>query len=186
MGVPANRFVYFVKPINHMGPIKIGSSTDVVARFARHCSSSPLPLEILVQIPGSWALERTLHEVFSYAHSHLEWFHPVDALLRGVHALRAGASVDVAFDLTKKTGSIYRTPQRLARFTPQYRERLSFNQRFARRAHALFRAGVADWKPSELAAGLMAPSLSQVPLTPAEISALNEEIARVEAMAPVD
>lgn len=171
--------VYFLKPVGQLGPIKIGVSGDVTTRLDTYTRWSPVPLELLISIPGSMSLERALHDVFAYAHSHLEWFHPVEDLLRGIHALQQGVAVEEAFDLSKKTGSIFHTPRRKARFTPQYKERLSFNQRIARKQHALWRKGIKDFRCSELADHVLSPRVSQIKLTDQERAALNAEIQKM-------
>jgi len=182
MGTAAGQQVYFLKPVGHAGPIKIGVSNNADGRLATYAAWSPLPLELLATVPGSFALERNLHEVFAHAHSHLEWFHPVDELLRGIHALQRGVPVEQAFDLSNRTGSIFHTARRKARFTPQYRERLGFNQRFSRKGVALYRKGFKDFDFSAAARGVLHPSVSQQPLTSEERAALIAELQHADKL----
>lgn len=174
--------VYFLKPVNQCGPIKIGVSDDVKNRLRTYSSWSPVPLELIVAIPGSYALERSLHESLAYAHSHLEWFHPVDELLNGIHALLQGGDVERAFDLTKKTGSITKKrPNNKTRFTPQYRQRLSYAHSITKKRQKLWSLGRSvDCPP--VAFGLMAQSVSQNPLTAEQISQLDAEVKKLSAM----
>lgn len=67
--------VYFIKPIGHDGPIKIGYSKDAETRLRNIEFWSPLRLEVVATIPGDVMLERRFHARFIKHHSHREWFH---------------------------------------------------------------------------------------------------------------
>jgi len=175
------QFVYFLKPVNQAGPIKIGVSGDVPSRVGNYARWSPAPLELLVFIPGSFALERTLHNVFAYAHSHFEWFHPVEELMKGIYALKQGVPVEEAFDLSSAIEEGGRGPKFVGRFTPQYRQRFGFVQKLARKRHALNRAGIQHTE-SELARRVLDRRVSQIPLTPDEVTALNAELAHMDEL----
>lgn len=99
------RYVYFFKPVGMDGPIKIGFSDVPANRLAIIASWSPIPLEMLVTIPGSAALEHNLHDCFNDCHSHLEWFHPSPRLLACIEALKSGIPVEEAVDLTDRRGT---------------------------------------------------------------------------------
>ena len=177
----ADQYVYFLKPVASSGPIKIGTSSGPIGRLETYSSWSPVALEIVATVPGSLALERRIHETFAYAHSHLEWFHPVDDLLKGIHALQAGASVEDAFDLSKKTGSIRKKSHRIkARFTPQYRERLSYHHSFIRWQQKLWRTP-HEYAVPKAASALMANEVSQQWLTDAERQFLADELSKLKA-----
>lgn len=92
--------VYFLKPEAKKGPIKIGVTREFKKRMVAYRGCSPVALEVLVTAPGSYKHERALHEAFAYARSHLEWFHPVEDLLAGIRALKAGVSLEEAFNLS--------------------------------------------------------------------------------------
>lgn len=141
----SERAVYFIRPVGQVGPIKIGFSAAPDVRLIRMAAGSPLPLELVATIPGSASLERAFHETFAYAHSHFEWFHPVDDLLRGIHALQQGAALEDAFDLTKKSGSIRKNnPKIRERFTPEFRERRGYHLRVIHYRRKREAAGLAD------------------------------------------
>lgn len=69
-----DRFVYFIKPTAERGPIKIGCSVHEQERLKVHLIWSPVPLEIICAVPGSFDLERRLHGAFLADHVHGEWF----------------------------------------------------------------------------------------------------------------
>jgi hypothetical protein len=54
--------------------VKIGFSADLGARFAALQTTSPVKLELLASIPGTYATERDLHVRFATQRSHGEWF----------------------------------------------------------------------------------------------------------------
>lgn len=175
------RYIYFLRPVGQLGPIKIGCSNDVERRLKTYCSWSPVRLEVIVSVPGSFDLERKLHELFASAHSHLEWFHPVHELLVGVEALKVGQPIDRAFDLTRKTGTIaqLKRPRIMERFTPQYRQRLSYNHSFVKRQQKLREVAGVHWRLSPLASDVMNREHNQEPLTADQIRALDCELQAI-------
>lgn len=102
----SGKIVYFIKPVGAVGPIKIGCTSNTVVRLRTIMEFSPAELEIAASVPGSFALERNLHECFAFAHVRSEWFSPVESLLEGISRLKAGLPIEQAFDLSKRTGSI--------------------------------------------------------------------------------
>lgn len=108
----SQRNVYFVRPVGFKGPIKIGSA--IVGRFRRREleAYSPFRLELLLEIPGGIDLERRLHRRFAYAHSHSEWFHPVDELVFAIEQMLAGIPVEKAINLNGPTHDLYFIKQR--------------------------------------------------------------------------
>jgi ribosomal protein S30 len=173
-GVMSERVVYFIRPVGQVGPIKIGFSVAPDVRLIRMAAGSPLPLEIVATIPGSASLERAFHETFAYAHSHFEWFHPVDDLLRGIHALQQGVTLEDAFDLTKKSGSIRKSnPKIRERFTPEFRERRGYHLRVIHHRRKMAKVSLCDPMGAE-AENIFAYERTRDPLTAAERAFLDQ------------
>lgn len=86
----APTFVYFLRPIGLLGPIKVGCSAEPKKRLEDFLTWSPLPLEILATVPGSLQDEGFLHRCFAKAHSHREWFHPSPEIQRALTIIMAG------------------------------------------------------------------------------------------------
>lgn len=68
--------VYFIRPIDMNGPVKIGCSASPAMRLLTLARWSPFPLEIVAVIAGDTVLERRFHARFEHLHSHREWFKP--------------------------------------------------------------------------------------------------------------
>lgn len=81
------RRVYFVRPVGHAGPIKIGCSVHVDRRVYEMSNWSPIPLEIVASVPGSPFDEHSLHRQFAAERMHGEWFRASDRLLRFIAGL---------------------------------------------------------------------------------------------------
>lgn len=92
-------YVYFIRPVGMLAPIKIGRSEAPKDRLSSLMSWSPFPLEIVATIEGDNSLELKLHTRFAHVRTHREWFLADVDLLRGVDLLIAGKSVEEAFDL---------------------------------------------------------------------------------------
>lgn len=81
-GAPA--FVYFLRPVGMAGPIKIGCTQHIDQRFRTMTYWSPFPLEMVLAVPGTTALEAELHARFADLRLHHEWFRAdprLDALI---------------------------------------------------------------------------------------------------------
>lgn len=100
------RHVYFVKPVGMEGPIKIGCTVHTEERIIGLSVWSPFKLELMVAIPGDYALERNIHNCFADLHSHREWFEAGDRLVSAIEKLKAGVPVDQAINLADKRGTI--------------------------------------------------------------------------------
>lgn len=74
------KYVYFLKPKNMDGPIKIGCSDIPVNRLMAFAVWSPFPLELIGSAVGTLRDEQFLHRCFADSHSHSEWFHSTPAL----------------------------------------------------------------------------------------------------------
>lgn len=99
--------IYFIKPIGMPGPIKIGCSRLVESRLINIMAMSPFPLEIVYSEAGEHQLERQLHRCFADYHSHLEWFHPGERLIKAIEKMKRGAKIAEAVDLSDVRGSIF-------------------------------------------------------------------------------
>lgn len=96
---PRGKYVYFIKPVSSVGPIKIGQSHIPMERLQVHMNWSPVKLEILAITKGNRQDEKRLHDKFSDARSHCEWFWPTPEMLAGIRKVQAGLSLQEAFAL---------------------------------------------------------------------------------------
>lgn len=71
-------FVYFIQG---SGLIKIGVAIDPDGRLRQLQMMSPVPLELLATVKGSYELENQLHKQFDHSRSHGEWFETTTELL---------------------------------------------------------------------------------------------------------
>lgn len=93
--------IYFVRPVGQDGPIKIGCSRWPDNRLLEIAKWSPVPLELIAAAPGDHTLERRLHRKFSKQRSHKEWFLASADLVDGIELVRAGASIEKAFRVSR-------------------------------------------------------------------------------------
>jgi hypothetical protein len=100
------RFVYFMRPVGQLGPIKIGNAEVPGARLITYMAWSPVDLEIVATVPGGFDLERNIHECFADHHRRGEWFDPAPKLLAAIEALKRGEPITNAIDLSARKGSI--------------------------------------------------------------------------------
>ena len=101
----AKRSIYFIraKDTSVISSVKIGCSIMSRNRLIAHNSTSPVPLEIIGQIPGSFSDERKIHNHLVDYHSHSEWFIWSDEVSSCVKALVNG---DVVPDDLKSNGAL--------------------------------------------------------------------------------
>lgn len=99
-------FIYFVRPVGMLGPIKIGFSTVPESRLLSLAVWSPFPLEIVATAPGTFRLEMKIHNCFAHLHLHREWFSPSRELVAAIDAIRDGKPLEDVIDLASPTGSI--------------------------------------------------------------------------------
>lgn len=71
---PYEGFVYFLRPVGAVEPIKIGFTTSLSQRLEHYLTHSPLFLNLVALAIGSVGDERALHSLFRRDHSHGEWF----------------------------------------------------------------------------------------------------------------
>lgn len=100
------KHIYFVRPVGSEGPVKIGYSALPARRLSALMTWSPYPLEIVVTIPGTPALERNIHDCLADLHTHREWFRSDPRLSRLMQDLRDGTPIEQALDLTARVRSI--------------------------------------------------------------------------------
>lgn len=94
--------IYFMKPVEMPGPIKIGCSRFVGQRLDTLMAWSPFPLETMASAVGDFRLERHLHDRFAHCRLHKEWFDPSIDLLERIEKVRCGASIMDAFDVEER------------------------------------------------------------------------------------
>lgn len=70
-------FVYFLSA-EEAGVVKIGVTDDLDRRIGSITRMSPLPLELLLAIPGDHKVESQMHERFKAQRLHGEWFSTTD------------------------------------------------------------------------------------------------------------
>lgn len=171
------RYVYFLKPVGMYGPIKIGTSEMPMNRLQSLMAWSPFKLELLATTPGSWQLEFKLHCRFARSHLHAEWFEPDTDLMIGISALRAGKSVEEAFDLAQSQGSIRKKLKR--NYSPAWRAHMSIvhRARWAVRRAAQKRA-VQLWMPDDI---WDIYCRNGEDLTPADMARFEDFIANADA-----
>lgn len=108
-------FVYFMRPVAMLGPIKIGHSHGPAARLEDVNRYSPYPLELAATVAGDQDLERRIQNRFHEAHFHCEWFHPFRPLLDAIEALQDGKPLEEAIDFTEPGRSVLGLIQRASR-----------------------------------------------------------------------
>lgn len=169
------QYVYFMRPVGMLGPVKIGCSEAPEARLLSLSTWSPFPLEVAAMVPGNWKLEHMLHQCFADAHSHREWFHPTARLIGAIQALQAGSPIEEAVDLAARDASFRKTK---IVFRPGRRLFISY---FHRLRHAMERASPANDRllsPDDFSRILDRwPSWDTCPLTAEESARLEEVIA---------
>jgi hypothetical protein len=69
----SHRYVYFIRPVGG-GPIKIGNTDKLDARFKTIQACCPVRLELLAYAHGGHLLEKALHRKFRKSRLHGEWF----------------------------------------------------------------------------------------------------------------
>lgn len=119
------KYLYFIKPVGMDGPIKIGCSKEPEHRLQGLAYWSPVPLEIMAFVPGSFDLERNVHQCFADAHSHKEWFHAIPRLVAAIAAIKAGMPVSEAIDLKDRRGKIVHRPSGGGAWSPAIRSYMS-------------------------------------------------------------
>lgn len=103
------QYVYFMRPVGMLGPIKIGCSMRIDERLEVLSGWSPFKLEVIYSEQGSYKLEIAIHRCFADYHSHREWFHPGPRLLAAVNALMSGKTIAEVVDFNDDRGSIRTT-----------------------------------------------------------------------------
>lgn len=95
------QYVYFMRQVGGVGPIKIGVTRVPERRLQDLSVWAPVPLELLATAPGDNRLEKFLHRQHAHLRSHREWFHPDAELLARIELVRDGVSIEEAFKAEK-------------------------------------------------------------------------------------
>ena len=122
-------FVYFIRPVDMEGPVKIGFSATTQRRLEALAAWSPMPLEIVATIPGSRALEQNLHQCFDDLLIHHEWFQADPRITALISKLQAGVPIAEAIDLTDRKIPEMSSKARAWVRNPEARLRCSYNMR---------------------------------------------------------
>lgn len=69
------------------GPIKIGTSRDTNTRLKALQTASPMPLQLLASVGGSYQFEHRLHKLFEHESLGREWFRRSDRLMMFIAAV---------------------------------------------------------------------------------------------------
>jgi hypothetical protein len=125
--------IYFIKPKNMDGPIKIGFSTAPLNRLDALMAWSPWPLEVIGTVPGAYAEELFLHRCFADFHSHKEWFFSAPELRSAIEAMIEAGSIDPV----RKSMSPIKDIRRKGTVSAEARERMSYGQRIRRALESL-------------------------------------------------
>lgn len=102
------------------GFYKIGSTSNLESRLRTLQASSPCPLTVVMQGPGSFHLERALHRQFAHRRAHGEWFELTKPDLKELRRRLNGGWVVVQLPKAQKVYGrwktkgtvIYRMPER--------------------------------------------------------------------------
>lgn len=162
-------FVYFIRPVGHAGPVKIGFSRAPQARKAALMEWSPLPLEVVVDIPGDIDLEHRIQGLFAASHSHHEWFAVTPELADLVAKLAAGVAIADLIDMSAPIIPLYLPRKRTV--GPNMRRYLSYALRVSRALRKHQRH-----EPADVSRILKRPADAFAP-TPEQIRRLEEVIA---------
>lgn len=92
--------LYFVAAPS-VGMVKIGITDSLEQRVRGLSAQSPVPLELLLAVPGTTRQEAALHHRFLDEHSHGEWFRASPRLLAFVEELRRAPRKEAARRLTR-------------------------------------------------------------------------------------
>ncbi len=72
---PSECFVYLVREITS-DRLKIGTTQDITQRLEQLQIGNPDLLEVVAWLPGSYALEKELHDKFAHLNERGEWYRP--------------------------------------------------------------------------------------------------------------
>jgi hypothetical protein len=112
--------VYFIRPVGHDGPIKIGCSQDSDKRLYALQMLSPLRLETICAVPGEHHHENAIHHMFAAHRRHGEWFEATPEVLAFVEKVLASGCLpplNVLQQAPRTAGSMSKrvTPETLRR-----------------------------------------------------------------------
>lgn len=177
-------FVYFMRPQGFPHLVKIGCSTLLQERLKQLAHWSPFTLEIVATIPGSFDLERNIHECFADLYDHHEWFTDDGRIAALIEKLNSGVSIFDAIDLSQRKPLVRR---HIKRWSPseETRKRASYSHRLRHAAKRLGSIEVWYSEPDDVH-GIMERWRGRG--LPAVILPTERELARLEEVlaAPAD
>lgn len=116
--------IYFVKPINECGPVKIGFTGQAKKRLSQLLLWSPVDLEFVCFVRGPKEWETRAHKYFAADYIRNEWFAWSWKLHKAIRRLNDGESfVDVIPETDNECPSIAK-----CRKSPGWAERRSISQ----------------------------------------------------------
>lgn len=176
------KFVYFIRPVGHEGPIKIGCSGVPSGRLLSLMAWSPIDLEIIAQVPGDFAMEHQVHCRFARDHLRHEWFRATPSLLAFISTVQATGKLDAIHDLPV-TGSL-RGAASGRQWSAERRAYMSYCLRINGAERRLRKQGAGvGWCCPKDVDGIMARwdghgrGVSPVQPTPADMARLDEYLA---------
>lgn len=95
--------IYFIRAGDR---IKIGFSTNPFDRFKQLQTSSPVDLELLAYLPGTFDDERDLHCLFATCHVRGEWFLNDPTILQYIK-VRTGGALPIPYSRFKSIRPAY-------------------------------------------------------------------------------
>lgn len=88
-----NIHIYFVRPVDRDGPVKIGHSTDIQRRLHQLMLWSPVDLVVAASFVGSKKIERRIHRALADRHWRKEWFNISDEVRELIEAAKGGETM---------------------------------------------------------------------------------------------
>lgn len=127
-------FVYFVKPTDAAGPIKIGCSVYPPHRLSALQLWSPVELEVVCTIAGTRSVENAIHQQFAKSRIRGEWFEATTELQQLIARLLAGDPIDQLVHSTPAASRLPSRPQKINPIAKQvgvYKQRVDAARRYA-------------------------------------------------------
>lgn len=120
-------FLYFLRPVGALTPVKIGHSAVPESRLLAMMQWSPVDLDLILTVPADREYETRAHCYLASTHFRGEWFHFSPELEAMISALRARRPLDEAIPETDNPHPVRHDKSH--KRTPEARERQSYNSR---------------------------------------------------------